>query len=147
MKHPQHSRPLVAGLVGATLAPAIGVLAYSMAAAQALPSSANDWWGVSLLLLIVGVFSLAGVLVLGLPYVLWLRGRVWLSWLNVIVGAAVAGMLHLTAIGWLFSWDRQLPALLDLWPGVVLGALSGLGFCVGSWPNNSFKPTPLRGAA
>ena len=147
MTHPQHSRSLVAGLVGAILAPAFGVLAYSMAAAQALPSSANDWWGVSLLLLIAVTFSLAGVLLLGLPYVLWLRGRFWLSWLNVIVGAAVAGTLHLTAIGWLFSWDRQLPALLDLWPGVILGALSGLGFCVGAWPNNSFKPKPLRGSA
>lgn len=99
-----------------------------------------------LLLLAVG-FSLIGVLALGAPYIFWLRRNGRLSWLSVVAGAAAAGAIHFGAVRWLLSWDNQLPKFEELWLGVILGALSGIGFCIGAGPNNSFKPTSFRDAA
>ena len=91
--------------------------------------------------------SYIAMLVIGLPYVLWLRSRNLLTWLPVYAGAALLG-----AIVWCGYWQMSLrpPSILKTLPvGAAIGLLVGILFC---WvarcgPNNSFKPTPLRGAA
>jgi hypothetical protein len=91
--------------------------------------------------------SYVAMLVLGLPYVLWLRSHNWLTWVPVYVGSALLG----SAI-WTGYWQMSLrpPSLLKTLPvGAVIGLLVGILFC---WvarcgPNNSFKPKPLRGSA
>jgi len=91
--------------------------------------------------------SYIAMLVLGLPYVLWLRSRNLLTWGPVYAGATLLG-----AIVWSGYWQMSLrpPSLLKTLPvGAVIGLLVGILFC---WvarcgPNSSFKPTPLRGAA
>ena len=91
--------------------------------------------------------SYIAMLVLGLPYILWLRSRNMLTWLPVYAGSALLG-----AIVWSGYWQMSLrpPSLLKTLPvGASIGLLVGILFC---WvarcgPNNSFKPKPLRGSA
>ena len=91
--------------------------------------------------------SYIAMLVAGLPYVLWLRSRNLLTWVPVYTGATLLG-----AVVWSGYWQLSLrpPSLLKTLPiGAAIGLLVGIVFC---WvahcgPNNSFKPTPLRGAA
>ena len=91
--------------------------------------------------------SYIAMLVLGLPYLLWLRSRNWLTWAAVYVGAAFLG-----AVVWTGYWQMSLrpPSLVKTLPvGSAIGLLVGILFC---WvarcgPNKSFKPNPLRGSA
>lgn len=91
--------------------------------------------------------SYIAMLVIGVPYVLWLRSRNLLSWLPIYSAATVLG-----AIVWSGYWQMSLrPHLLlkTLPVGAVVGLLVGILFC---WvarcgPNNSFKPPPLRSAS
>jgi hypothetical protein len=91
--------------------------------------------------------SLATMLVIGLPYVLWLRSHNALSALTVCVGAAVAGAVAFGLLNWGINWDHRAPGLRQLLYGAGLGLAAGIAFCVGAGPNNSFKPKPLRGSA
>jgi hypothetical protein len=85
--------------------------------------------------------SYIAMLLLGLPYLLWLRSRNLLTWAPVCVGAALLG-----AIVWCGYWQLSLspPSFLKtLLVGAVIGLLVGIVFC---WvarcgPNKSFKPT------
>jgi hypothetical protein len=87
------------------------------------------------------------MLVLGLPYVLWLRSRGWLTWAPVYAGSALLG-----AAVWAGYWQLSIrpPSPIKTLPvGAVIGVLVGIVFC---WvarcgPNKSFKPNPLRGSA
>ena len=91
--------------------------------------------------------SYIAMLVCGLPYVLWLRSRNWLTWVPVYVGSALLG-----SIVWAGYWQMSLrpPSLpKTLVVGAGIGLVVGVVFC---WlaccgPNNSFKPKPLRGSA
>jgi hypothetical protein len=91
--------------------------------------------------------SYVAMLTLGLPYLLWLRSRNWLTWAPVYTGATLLG-----AAVWAGYWQMSLrpPSLLKTLPvGSIIGLLVGILFC---WvarcgPNNSFKPNPLRGSA
>jgi hypothetical protein len=91
--------------------------------------------------------SLASTLLLGLPYVLWLRSSGFLNAKTVCVGATAIGALAFFLLAWALSWDHQLPELSSLLYGAGFGLISGIFFCVGAGPNNSFKPNPLRGSA
>ena len=91
--------------------------------------------------------SYIAMLVLGLPYLLWLRSRNWLTWIPVYTGATLLG-----AAVWAGYWQMSMhpPSLLKALPvGAGIGLVVGIVFCwvAGCGPNNSFKPTPLRGAA
>jgi hypothetical protein len=88
--------------------------------------------------------ALVGVLLLGLPVVLYLRRRGKLSWLTVLGASLVAGNLYYQLLA-IFLSEGFSPDQLLL--GSLAGALAGVGFCVGAWPNNSFKPNPHRGGA
>ena len=89
-------------------------------------------------------FTVPGVLVLGVPFVLLLRSCYWLSWVTVLITSVVTGNLYYQILGIFLSVGFEIWYLIE---GSVFGALAGLGFCIGAWPNKSFKPTPLRGAA
>jgi hypothetical protein len=89
--------------------------------------------------------SYVTMLGLGLPYVLWLRKRQMLGWLQICFGASMSGVLAL-AIAW--TGDQMYkPLSVFAAVGAVLGLLSGIAFCVVVRPNNSSKPKPLRGSA
>lgn len=64
--------------------------------------------------------SYIAMLLLGLPYLMWLRSKGWLSWMSVCIGAVVLG----SAI-WAAAWGfgRQPKPLTDTIP---IGALIGL---------------------
>lgn len=96
---------------------------------------------VALLLFAFGLpISYIAMLLLGLPYLLWLRSRNLLTWTPVCAGAALLG-----AIVWTGYWQLSLspPSILKTLPvGALIGLLVGVLFC---WiarrgPNNSFKP-------
>ena len=138
-------RNLAVGTVAASVAPALMIIIYGLFAATSLPRTADDWFGVGLMFGIIAGFSLAGFVLLGLPYVLWLRRRGWLSRPAVLAGSAPTGVIYFAVIAWLVEWNHEFPSVVELWPGVLLGLSAGFGFCVGAGPNNSFKPMPLRG--
>jgi hypothetical protein len=89
--------------------------------------------------------SLATMLVVGLPYVLWLRSHNVLNAVTVCLGAMAAGAMALGLLNWGINWDHHAPGLLQLLYGAGFGLAAGIAFCVGAWPNNSFKPNTLRG--
>lgn len=91
--------------------------------------------------------SYTAMLVLGLPYLLWLRSRNWLTWIPVYAGATLLG-----AAVWAGYWQMSLrpPSLLKALPvGAGIGLVVGIVFCwlAGCGPNNSFKPNLLRKSA
>jgi hypothetical protein len=83
---------------------------------------------------------------LGLPYVTWLRRTGRLTWLTVCAGAIAAGAVALPG-SLLFLGGSWQPSLANFTVGGLIGLACGALFCVVTGPNNSFKPTPLRGAA
>jgi hypothetical protein len=84
-------------------------------------------------------------LLFGVPYVLWLRAKNALTLINTSLGAALIGAISFAIISWLIGWGNPVPGLAQLVVGAGFGLIGGVGFWVGAGPNNSFKPTPLRG--
>ena len=71
--------------------------------------------------------SYIAMLILGVPYVLWLRSRNWLTWVPVYAGSA-----FLVAAVWAGYWQLSLrpPSLLTTLPvGAAIGLLVGVLFC------------------
>jgi hypothetical protein len=64
--------------------------------------------------------SYIAMLLLGLPYLMWLRSKGWLSWLSVCMGAAVLGSA-IWATAWGFGRQPQ-----PLTHTIPIGALIGL---------------------
>jgi hypothetical protein len=87
----QHTRSLAFGITGAVVAPALGILIYGIFSIGFWLSSLDALIGLWLLLGTALVFSLVGVLALGLPLVLWLRSSGWLTTLWVVAGSVAAG--------------------------------------------------------
>ena len=70
--------------------------------------------------------SYIAMLLLGLPYLMWLRSKNWLSWMSVCIGAAVLG----SAI-WAAAWGfgRQPQPLTQTIPiGALIGLVVGIIF-------------------
>ncbi|MCR6494845.1 hypothetical protein LJB71_00325 [Thermomonas sp. S9] len=70
--------------------------------------------------------SYGAMLLFGLPYLLWLRSRGWLTWAFVCIGAAVLG----SAI-WVGYWQLSLrpPSLARTIPvGAMIGLVVGIIF-------------------
>lgn len=82
-------RNLAVGTAAASVAPALMLVVYGLVAASSVPRTADDWVGIGLLFGLTAAFSLAGFVLFGLPYVLWLRKRGWLSWPAVLAGSAL----------------------------------------------------------
>lgn len=84
-------------------------------------SGLSDLPATILLVLLFGLpISYGVMLLLGLPYLMWLRSKGWLNWIFVCVGATVLG----SAI-WSGYWQLSLhpPSLMRTIP---IGALAGL---------------------
>lgn len=76
--------------------------------------------------------SYIAMLLLGLPYLMWLRSKGWLSWMSVCMGAAVLGSV-IWAAAWGFGRQPQpltrtipIGALIGLVAGVIFSAVARL---------------------
>jgi hypothetical protein len=72
--------------------------------------------------------SYGAMLLVGLPYLMWLRSKGWLTWVFVCIGAAVLG----SAI-WAGYWQLSLrpPSLTRTIPvGALIGLVVGIIFCL-----------------
>ncbi len=131
----------------AALAPGVVLVAYVLLSGAAGGDIADLIGGVSLVLAISFTVAAVPTLLLGLPYVLWLRSRNALTWLNVCLGSAAVGALAMAVLSWAMVWNNPVPGAWSYLLGAGLGLAGGVGFCLGARPNNSFKPTLLRKAA
>ena len=130
------------GTILAALAPGLCLVGYGMLSSVG-GEKIIDSFAFALIALGIAFFlSLIPMLVLGLPFVLWLRSRGALNWVNICVGATVIGALFTAVVYWA---SHPFPQPSTFLLGGGLGLASGLAFCVGARPNNSFKGMPLRG--
>jgi hypothetical protein len=143
MKDSQHRRPIAFGLFAASVAPVVWLMLRESHWPQPpdFDLTVLRVWYLS---------SLACTLFLGLPLVMLLKFLSRLTWPNVLVGAAVAGYFFVQLMIYAMLGELRSDRLLDphiFMDGASLGLAAGIGFCIATWPNNSFKPRPLRGSA
>jgi len=90
-------------------------------------SELRDLPAAMLLVFLFGLpISYGAMLLFGLPYLLWLRSKGWLTWVFVCMGAAVLG-----AAIWAGYWQLSLrpPSLTRTIPvGVLIGLVVGVIF-------------------
>jgi hypothetical protein len=146
MTDPQHKRPIWLGVLLASLAPAIVLLSAMFFSRTGNPSLADMIRTGGTIFLFTLPVALVVMLTLGLPYVLWLRKRGFLNSVFVCIGATAIGSIAFALLALILSWDHRIELAQFLY-GAGFGLASGIAFCVGSGPNNSFKPMPLRGTA
>ena len=147
MKKSQHKRPIWLGAVASTFAPWLCVLVV-MAFTRASSDTFTDFLAFGALAFVLAFpISLLATLMLGLPYALWLRSRGFFSSLTICVGAAVIGAAAFSYLTWLVESDSTILDPPTLLAGMGFGLVSGVAFCIGAGPNNSFKPTPHRGVS
>ena len=141
------NRAIALGCFLAALAPGACLVAYSLLSGGHTGSVASLFGGALMVLAISFAVACVPTLLLGLPYVLWLRTHNALTWRNVCLGAALVGSVAMAVLTWAVTWNNPLPGLSAYLIGAGLGLAGGVAFCLGARPNNSSKPTPLRGAA
>ena len=146
MEQSQHKRPIWLGVVASAFAPWLCVLSV-MAFTRASSDTFTDFVVFGALALVLAFpVSLLDTLTLGLPYALWLRSRGFFSSLTICIGASVIGAVAFSYFTWLVESDSTIVDPFTLLAGMGFGLISGVAFCIGAGPNNSFKPTPHRGA-
>jgi len=129
---PQHKRPIWLGVLAAALAPWLFVVCWALVAASGADTAA-DFLALAALTFVLAVpISLAAMLVAGLPYVLWLRSRGWLTWLSICSGAAAIGALALACFTFLDASAQQAPDFMAYSLGAGFGLASGVAFCTGT---------------
>ena len=139
----QHKRPIWLGAFLAVVVPAAAVPLLAFSQNWSGASFVDTLVGASILSFATAIYA-APALLLGIPFVLWLRSRGALTWFHVCLGAAIIGAVSLALISWAVQWGNPIPAPRQFLIGAVFGLLGGLGFCIGAGPNNSFKPNLLR---
>ena len=133
------NRSIALGCFLAAVAPGICLVAYT------LLSGGNSGSGPSLLsggLMVLAIsFAVAAIptLLLGLPYILWLRSSDAVTWRNICLGAMFVGSLAMAVMTWAMTSNNPVPGLSAYLLGAALGLAGGVAFCVGARPNNSFK--------
>ncbi len=146
MESPQHERPLWVGFALATIAPWLCVTLV-MAFSMSETGTVSDVVVMSLISAFVALpMAGAAMLLFGVPYILWLRAYHRLNVYTVCVGSSLIGPIVFVVFSLLPTVDGP-PPLAALVAAAGFGLASGLAFCLGSGPNNSFKPKPLRGSA
>ena len=145
MTEPQHKRSLWLGVLFASLVVPITLIFIALISQFRAPSSANLLIGIGGIFVIATPISFLATTLFGLPYVLFLRALKILNWTYICVGASLIGVLVDLLLVWLVS--GELTKLSQGLLAAFIGLVSGIAFCLGARPNNSFKPTPLRGAA
>ena len=141
------ARSVALGAVLAALAPSLCVVGYGILMSVGDERMINSFAFALIVLSIAFVLSLIPTLTIGLPLVFWLRTRKALSWLNICLAAAISGALLVPLVSWTIIAQGHPFEPQAFLIGGGLGLASGLGFCLGARPNNSFKPRPLRGSA
>ncbi len=140
----QHRQPLWKAAIVAPIAAPLAITA-AMAWDSVSVSGVAGFRDVPIAALFIFVFGLPisyiAMLIFGLPYILWLRSRNWLTWIPVYTGSAVLG----SAV-WTGYWQMSLrpPSVLQtLAFGAFIGLVVGVVFCwaAGCGPNNSSKRT------
>lgn len=137
MSNPQHRRPLVLGIFGASLAPVV----FLMFRESQWPKPPDFDLTV---LKVWYLSSLAGALCLGVPIAFLLKRASKLTWHSVLLASVVAGNLFTQLVTYAFLGEFRTDRLLDLHvllEASCLGLAAGLGFCVASWPNPSVNRT------
>ncbi len=132
MQSPQHRRPLWLGVLAASLAPAISMILVGLVSASRFPSLTKMLRTIGTVFALTTPVALAGILVLGLPLVLWLRSRNALNAAYVCIGAIAIGVIAWAVVGMVITYDHRLPNPSMLLVGAVFGLVSGVAFCIGS---------------
>jgi hypothetical protein len=149
MTHSQHRRPFWLGILLAPwAAPAVSMLVVSVEHfTLAGPADPTGLLATAVFVFMFGVpIGYAAMVLLGLPYALWLRatGRLTYAW--ICAGSALAGAIAFTAVG-IADKGADNVSIKAILLGAVFGVIAGASFGVAVGPNSSSKPTPLRGAA
>ena len=142
-------RPIIVGALVAPLGGPPALLLYQLISDSISQGRIGLHYlpAILLIYLVFGVpVAYISMAVLGLPYVTWLSRTGRLTWLSVCVGAAALGTFAFPTALWLLSKTSQ-PSFESMIGGGFAGLVCGGLFCVVAWPNNSFKPKPLRGSA
>lgn len=128
MKSSQHKRPFFVGLVLAVMFFMLGLMIQN--------NQFFLWTDDFQLVLIVLAFLLPGVVFLALPFVLLLRTYGLLSWFSALLAFIAAGILYYQFIAYFLGGS----GVEQVFAGALFGVQGGIGFCLGVWPNNLFKP-------
>lgn len=138
MKHIQHSRPLVLGVLAGALAPAFVATTFLVLSPERIMIPALP---VALIALLI---SLAASAIIGLPLAIWLRSKGWLTAIplclvGVIVGAVVMAAFNVHTNYWpqmndqsLAKWIAWNSAINGSQSGAIFGAISSVAFCLGA---------------
>lgn len=137
----QHSRPIwLAAMVAPVVSPFVLVLWSTLTLLFETGTAGLEDWPVLIVFFAFGLPpAYAAMLILGLPYVLWLRSRKALTFPLVCIGAMLSSMSVGTAYFWFV--DPLIPPTGD---GILLlaalGFLSGMVFCLVA----GIKVQPIR---
>lgn len=135
----QHKRPIWFGILLASLAPAVCVSFVGIVSTSRPPPLTQLLSRIGAVFALATPVSLAAMLLLGLPLVLWLRSRNVLNTGYVCAGAALIGAITFGLLSWALSSGDRLPHASMLVVGAVFGVVSGLAFCIGAGTNSSFS--------
>lgn len=131
--------------LGVLLAPLCGPMALQLfVLLVTAPDGLADAPAVIFLYSMIGLpIAYSAMLMLGLPYLLWLRKTGRLGWLTVCAGAAFAGSVSLPA-GAVLIIGRLADPFGAALGGGVLGLISGIFFCLitGVGPLNARTSAP-----
>lgn len=136
------NRSIALGCFLAALAPGTCIVAYALLSGSTGDDLTDLLGGAFVVLAISFAVAAAPTLLLGLPYVLWLRSRNALTWLNVCFGSAVAGALTMAVLTWAMVWNNPAPGKWAYLLGTGLGLAGGAAFCLAMKADHSPKPAP-----
>lgn len=127
-----HARPLFWGVLLAVPTPGI-----CMALIAWVPNlgSASAWemLGFAAIVSLYSVpISLIASMVLGLPFVLWLRRRGRLDAIHVCLGALAIGAMTMAIFIQILGSSFAFPGMSELLIGAGLGLGAGIAFCFGA---------------
>lgn len=127
----RHSR-LVLGLVSAALAPVLVAFAYMMLPSFIPWPTGESMEGMGEAAAVSLGLAAIGVLLFGLPAILWLDRHGRLGWPAVVAASVPAGAVYAVLVSWLLTRGATFPGVPGAGLGALLGLCSGVGFCVGA---------------
>lgn len=129
------------GFVAASLGPFLCMLLMALVGGGL---QLQDWPFILLIAIFAIPASIAAMLVLGLPLVLWLRSRELLSWASVCLGAALSGAFFAPVLAFLNGESGSALETGVFLFGAMFGLIGGVFFCFGVWPTRWFIPPAFR---
>lgn len=138
MRHIQHSRPLLLGVLAGAVAPAL------FAATVLLLSPERVMIPVLPVALIALLISLAASTILGLPFAVWLRSKGWLAAIPLCVVGVTVGAIFMAVFNFQMNYSPQMndqslarwiawnSAKKGVLSGAIFGAISSVAFCLGA---------------